>query len=104
MAYTLEGKELFSIDLAPETEREEVLRNVAVILSTTLHECPGYRDFGTDREYLDRNVLAAQQVIVRDVVKAVEEQEPRAVVESVELFRDSETGVYYPRVTLEINV
>ena len=103
MAYTLEGTELYAIDLAPETEEAEVLRNVCIILSTTLHECPGFRSFGTDNEYLDRNILAAQQVVVRDVVKAVETFEPRAEVESVTLYRDEETGVYRPKVVLNIN-
>lgn len=102
MAYTLEGTDVRSLNLAPDTVDTEVVRNVAIILSTVLGECPGWRQFGTAHTYLDKPVTAVRTLLVRDVIEAIETNESRAEVLSVEVYRDDELGKLIPRVTIEV--
>lgn len=103
MAYTIEGTALYDIDLQPKTTADEVVRNVSIILSTTLGECPGWRSFGTKKDFLDKNILAVRPLIIKEVISAVEKWEPRArVIDPVELYWDEAHGRLIPKVTIEV--
>lgn len=103
MQYKITGEDSFQIDLEPETEAAEVLRNVSIIVSTMLGEAPGWRGFGTDMNFLDRNILAARPLIIKEIIRAVEQWEPRAkVIDPVELYWDDAKGRLIPKLTIEV--
>lgn len=103
MAYTIEGTELHNIDLQPNTLADEVIRNVSIIVSTVLGECPGWRAFGTRNDFLDRNILAARPLIIKAVISAVETWEPRArIIDPVELYWDDAHSRLIPKLKIEV--
>ena len=83
MAYTVKAYALEKINLAPEDTTEEVLQNVAVILSTPKFSVPLERGLGLAQRFLDKPIPAAQSILISEVLEAIEEFEPRAEVENV---------------------
>jgi len=85
---------------------EEVLQNVAIILATVEGSVPLDRQFGTLWQMVDDPRPIARQRAKADIVDAIEEHEPRAIVEGVTFSRgDSSTGgELVPTVTLSIDL
>lgn len=93
------------IDFFPETERAEILQNVRTILGTLFFSVPLDRDFGVSGKFIDKPLPVAQSLMIAEVIEAVEEYEPRAKVESVELEQtadDAMNGRLIPRVYVSI--
>ena len=94
-----------AVNFAPETEAEEVLQNVRTILSTQIGTVPLHRDFGISWEHIDKPYPVAKQLMMVDVIEAIEKFEPRAKVESVEFDESTESameGLLKPRVIVVI--
>lgn len=94
-----------SVNFAPETEAEEVLQNVRTILSTQIGTVPLHRDFGISWEHIDKPYPVAKQLMMVEVIEAIEKFEPRAKVESVEFDESTESameGLLKPRVIVVI--
>ena len=83
MSYTIRGYSLKTINMKPATTAEEVLQNVAVILSTMKGEVPMDRGLGLSTEFIDKPINAARALFVSAVVDAVSTYEPRAQVDAV---------------------
>lgn len=93
------------VNFAPETEAEEILQNVRTILSTRIGSVPLHRDFGISWEHLDKPYPVAKQLMMVEVIEAIERFEPRAKVESVEFdetIEDAMEGLLKPRVVVVI--
>ena len=73
MAYTVKAYALEKINLAPEDTTEEVLQNVAVILSTPKFSVPLERGLGLAQRFLDKPIPAAQSILISEVLEAIEE-------------------------------
>ena len=94
-----------SVNFAPETEAEEVLQNVRTILSTQIGTVPLHRDFGISWEHIDKPYPVAKQLMMVEVIEAIEKFEPRAKVESVEFDESTDSameGLLKPRVIVVI--
>ena len=85
---------------------DEVLQNVAIILATVEGSVPLDRDFGTLWQIVDDPRPIALQRAKADIIAAIEEHEPRAVVEEITFSRgDSPTGgQLVPTITLSIDL
>lgn len=92
----------FSVNFAPETTVEEILQNVAVILSTPQYSVPLDRGFGLEQKFLDKPMEVAKSMMVDDVITAIEGYEPRAKVLSVG-FEEGIEGYLSPSVEVEID-
>jgi Phage baseplate assembly protein W len=103
MAYTIKADGAGGINLAPKTLVEEILQNVAMILSTTKNTAPLYRDFGLSARFLDMPTPAAEAILVAELFDAIEDYEPRAQIINVSFERDERTGKVIPRLEVEIN-
>lgn len=93
------------VNFAPETEIEEILQNVRTILSTPIGTVPLHRDFGISWEHLDKPYPVAKQLMMVEIIEAIEKFEPRAKVESVEFderVEDAMEGLMKPRVVVSI--
>lgn len=93
--YSVSTIEQTEINLKPETELEEILQNVWVILNTLEYECPLARGLGLNTSYLDKTVESAQALCISDVFEKIETYEPRAEVMEVTFQYDLETGKVY---------
>ena len=94
-----------SVDFAPETEAVEILQNVRTILTTHVGTVPLHRDFGISWEHIDKPYPVAKQLMMVEVIEAIEKFEPRAKVESVEFDESTESameGLLKPRVIVTI--
>lgn len=103
MAYMVTAFELTNINMTPETVVEEVLQNIAMILSTPKFTVPLDRNFGLMEAFVDKPLPVAESLIVGDVMDAIEEYEPRAEVVNVTFLHDPEHGRIVPRVEVNIN-
>ena len=88
MEYTVSATDLSNIRLNETDEVSEILRNVAVILSTPKGSVPMYREFGLDMSFLDKPVNVAKNMAVIPVREAIEQWESRAVYKDMTLFPD----------------
>lgn len=102
MAYTVTANALENINLAPETVVEEVLQNVAMIISTPQFSVPIDRGFGLPQRFIDKPLPVAEAIVIAEVLDAIEAYEPRAEVEKVSFEQNHTAGKLVPRV--EVNI
>lgn len=102
MAYTVKAYALETINLAPADVVEEVLQNVAIIISTPRFSVPLERGLGLAQRFLDKPIPVAQSILVSEVLEAIEEFEPRAEVENVKFELGDRPGTLIPIV--EVNI
>lgn len=81
---------------------EEILQNVAFILSTAILSCPLDREFGWNMG-IDEPIQLRKARIIHDVTEAIGNFETRAIVESVVVDGDGLAGKLTPRVKVRIN-
>ena len=81
---------------------EEILQNVAFILSTSIMSCPLDREFGWNTG-LDDPINIRKAKIVYEITEAISKFEPRAIIELVEVTGDGLQGKLTPRVKVRIN-
>lgn len=87
----LSGIEIaFEYGWSDEAQRQEIIRNVQTLLATPIGTCPLYRDFGLNTTYLDRPLSIAQNLMVVEVIEAIEKWEPRVQVKEVTFEPDQE--------------
>lgn len=103
MTYTVTEDMTKDINLAPETEREDILQNVAMILSTPKYTVPMDREFGLSRGATDRPMPVARSILVGELHEQIEKYEPRAKIESITFKEDHKQGKLYPKVEVSIN-
>ena len=68
MAYVVKAFSLKKINLAPESTVEEVLQNVAMIISTPKFSVPLDRNFGLAQRFIDKPIQTAQPVLISEVL------------------------------------
>ncbi len=102
MAYTVKAYALEKINLAPEDTTEEVLQNVAVILSTPKFFRSVGAGLGAGATVFDKPIPAAQSILISEVLEAIEEFEPRAEVENVTFELGDRPGTLIPIVEVKI--
>jgi len=103
MVRTITVDEKFIINLTPATLIEEVLQNVAMIISTVRNTVPLFRDFGISATALDKPTIAAESILIAEIYDAIEMFEPRAEIISVSFVRDETLGRLIPRLEVGIN-
>ena len=102
MAYIAKAESPYKINLAPETTQEEILQNVAVILSTPKFSVPLDRGLGMAQRFLDKPIQAAQSIMVSEVLEAIEQYEPRVQVDNVTFELGKRHGALIPIVEVSI--
>lgn len=92
-----------TVQLMPETTAEEIIQNLALIVSMPLGSGPMCRDVGTSTESSGMPDLTGRAILTRDVFTAVQDQEPRVTLRTVD-FEESGTGGHHTAVMeVEIN-
>jgi phage baseplate assembly protein W len=83
-------------------KQEEILRNVAVILSTPVGTVPWDRDFGVDFDVVDLPINKIKARYTVEVITKIKKYEPRAKVVKVTFEYVGTSGVIKPKVVLAI--
>jgi phage baseplate assembly protein W len=81
MSYKVSALDLGNLTGVEDGSVAEILRNVAIILSTKQGEVPMHRGLGIPPEIVDRPAPVAQILLISAIKEAVETYEPRASVE-----------------------
>ena len=102
MAYIVKAFTPGKLNLAPETLEEEVLQNVAIIVSTPKFSVPLDRGLGLAQRFIDKPMQVAQSILISEVLDAVEEYEPQAEVTNVTFEAGETPGLLVP--VLEVNI
>ena len=74
-----------------------------MIISTMKNTAPLYRDFGISAAAVDRPIVAAEAILIGDILDAIETYEPRAEILDVSFLRDERAGKLVPRLEVGIN-
>ena len=96
MAYIVKAFTPGKLNLAPETLEEEVLQNVAIIVSTPKFSVPLDRGLGLAQRFIDKPIQVAQSILISEVLDAVEE------VTNVTFEAGETPGLLVP--VLEVNI
>ncbi|MEG2678596.1 MAG: hypothetical protein RR949_01585 [Oscillospiraceae bacterium] len=103
MTHIVKGYTISRINLSPASVVEEVLQNVAIIITTPQFSVPLDRGFGTAQRYLDMPEPAAKTVMAADIIEAIGRYEPRAEIANISFEVDTGTpGRLVP--VLEVNI
>lgn len=106
MTYDVMGGAPRAIDFGA-TGVEEVLQNVAMILTTPIFSVPLDRDFGVDFSLLDNPIPMAEAKLTSQIFQAIRAYEPRAMVHEISFLHsapDVMDGKMAPKVTLEVDL
>lgn len=102
MSYNIKAYDLTNINLTPETREEEILQNVAVIISTPKFSVPLDRGMGMAQRFIDKPIQVAESILISEVLDAVERDEPRVEVLGVTFEMGELPGAMIPVV--EVNI
>jgi len=91
-----------ALNFSPETEEEEILQNVRMIISTVQGTVMLHRAFGIDSAAVDQPLPAARERMTADIIAAVARYEPRAQVTAVHWDGVAAEGALEPRVEVTI--
>lgn len=102
MAYVVKAYNFKRINLAPKTREEEILQNVAVLLSTPKFSVPLDRGLGMAQRFLDKPIQTAQPILISEVMDAITEYEPRVQIDNVKFELGDHPGALIPVVEVSI--
>jgi len=102
VAHIIKAYDLQNINLAPETREEEIMQNVAVIISTPKFSVPLDRGLGMAQRFVDKPIQVAQSILISEVLDAVERDEPRVEVLNVTFEMGGTPGALIPVVEVDI--
>lgn len=89
---TVKAGEVKEINLAPETEEEDVKQCMAMILNTTKGTVPFMRGFGISGEFFHRLQRGIENDIAADVADQIGKYEERAEMEDIIFDEENEKG------------
>lgn len=78
MEYIIKTGQTADINIAPATEKEEILQNVRTILGTLKGSIPLDRSFGIDSTIVDLPLPVAQAKLSNEIFQSIKKYEPRA--------------------------
>ena len=103
--FTLLGLETTQLNMFPETNVEEILQNITVIITTVRGTVPLDRDLGLDVTFIDEPSPRAKIKASIHLLETIQDYEPRVEVTDVDFIpkpNDALDGRFYPKVTVRI--
>ena len=82
---------------------DEILQNISTIIRTPKYSVPLDRNFGIDASMVDMPIEVAENLVTVKIIEAIQEFEPRAIVQKVSYTKDHLTGTLKPKVQVIIN-
>lgn len=86
-----------TLSLAPKTEQEARAQELYILISTIQGECPLYRDFGVNNDYLHMPVDAAETAYTVAIIEALRKYAPDVELDNIRFEgRNLMTGILNP--------
>jgi phage baseplate assembly protein W len=101
MVYVISLNGDYDLMLDPPDEESATVQDLYILLNTAIGECPMYREFGIDKEYLHMPVNVAKTMLTSAITDAIEEFMPELDVEDLEFHID---GLYPDTFQVKIEV
>lgn len=101
---TVDVTPIKAINFGPATEVEEVLQNVATLLTTVQYSVPYDRTLGVDPVYLDDPTPVTRAKLTANIIATLRKHEPRATVVSINFREDPAEGRLIPIARVAVNV
>lgn len=101
---TVDVQPIERINFAPATEVEEVLQNVATLLTTVRYTVPYDRALGINPDYLDDPTPITRAKLTSNIIATLRKHEPRATVVSMNFREDPADGRLIPIARVAVNV
>lgn len=89
------------INFRPSSEIEEIYQNINTIIGTAKFSVPLNRAFGLSQSFIDTPMPDFHPAYVAEIFDAVEEFEPRVIVEEVKM-KAQENGRVYPTIIFRL--
>lgn len=90
MIYTVDMTQPSQINFSPATVAEEVAQNIRMILAMPLGSAALNRTLGLDYSIIDEPSYIAESRLAAEIITAITEQEPRAIVADISFHKDIE--------------
>lgn len=103
--FTILGLNTAIINWFPQTALEEILQNVAVLLTTIIGTVPLDRRLGIPLTFIDEPMQRGMIKLSIFAVETLQEYEPRVVVQEIDFVPNPEAaldGKLYPRVVVRV--
>ena len=95
--------DMAEINFAPATAAEEIIQNVRTLLTTHKGSVPMDRVLGISADILDLPIGAAQAKLSAEIVGAVNQYEPRALVQQILYEGSEQSGILRVKVRVAIH-
>lgn len=89
---SIKASEIVKINLAPETEAEDVKQCAAMIVQSYKNSIPFMRGFGIDTAHFGKPMTGDENDVVDELYNQLEEYEPRLSLTDVVFDEDTENG------------
>lgn len=96
-----DGTLLEDIDLAPKNVEQEVIQNIAIIIDTIQKSCPMLREIGLPGTLYGRPTNVVSNILISNLYDQIEENEPRAVIDKIEIEQEAATGKLIPIIYIQ---
>lgn len=91
------------ISFTPSTVAEEIIQNVRTLLTTRKGSVPMDRALGISADIVDLPIGAAQAKLSAEIVGAVNQYEPRALVQQILYEGSEQSGILRVKVRVAIH-
>ncbi len=96
--YEVAANQARKIVFKPSSKIEEILQNVAHILSTPKTDVCYFNEFSVDWSLLDRPINEVEGILSASIIKAISKYEPRFRIQTIEYKGDPINGIIQPIV------
>lgn len=103
MLYRASHDDLEEIKIAPGTEAESILQNIAALADTPVGSVPLERELGTETEHLHMPLNAAAGIFEQELAMAIDQYEPRVRTMNITTEIDEHGERLIPTVEVEAN-
>ena len=83
MVYVIPLNAEMELTLEPADEASATIQDLYVLLNTALNECPLYREFGINKDYLHMPVNVAKAMLTNAIVEAIDQFMPNLSVDDM---------------------
>ncbi len=92
------------VNWSPLTLVDEVMQNVAMIISTSVGTVPYNRQLGISGGAIDAPPLIARAVITREIIQKIARYEPRAIIHQISFVDavNTETDIVVPKLIIGV--
>ena len=90
MTYVIPLDEDMELTLDPVDAQSATVQDLYILLNTGLNECPLYREFGINKDYLHMPVNVARTMLTSTISEALDQFMPELDIDNISFSMDGE--------------